>query len=560
MKRSLMVGFAIFIVAISACVPRLEPTPEVLPTNTAIIVFATATPRATAGTATPTTRKGGEFKEAIAADAKSFHVYQTTDPASRAFQDKVFASGLTLRDPKTLQLIPGMASSWNLTDDGRIITFTLRKDLKWSDGTPLTAYDFEWTYSQASRPENRYPYLDTFRDIASYRAKDDYTLEVVLREPMCTSLIVADSITPLPQHVWSQYSWSDPAKNPEIQNPTVVSGPYKLKEWKPGNLATFVRNDLYYRGAPNFDAYTLRIAPSPATQVQWLKSGEVDTAPVGIGDFAETKKSSTLNLYQWEAETPEWDFIGFNLRRAFLKDVEVRRALSYAIPRQTIADKIFAGLSKPMFSNYAPTNWAFNPEVARYDYNIDTAKATLQKAGYRLDANGRLLLKDGKLAPRLKIFYNLTNDRRKQIANLAQEEFRKLGVDSEVIGMDFEPYLAYLKKEPYDYDLFILGWRTSIDPYYAYQVWSEFSIPSLNIGAYVNRDVEKLYEQSNRPPCEVDARKQIFGQIQKSITNDAPYVFLVYHTGYAFVNKRVVPNEATKLGISYAPEQWYIAK
>jgi ABC-type transport system substrate-binding protein len=72
--------------------------------------------------------------------------------------------------------------------------------------------------------------------------------------------------------------------------------------------------------------------------------------------------------------------------------------------------------------------------------------------------------------------------------------------------------------------------------------------------------VEKLYEQANRPPCEVDARKPVFGQIQKSITNDAPYVFLVYHTGYAFVNKRVVPNEATKLGISYAPEQWYITR
>ena len=406
--------------------------------------------------------------------------------------------------------------------------------------------------------ENRY--LDTFRDIASYRAKDDYTLEIVLREALCTGLQVVDSITPLPQHVWGKYSWSDPAKNPEIQNPTVVSGPYKLKEWKPGNSATFVRNDLYYRGAPNFDSYTVRIAANPATQLQWLKAGEVDTAPVSLADFAEAKKLENLRLYQWETEMPEWEFIGLNLRRAFLQDVEVRRALAYAIPRQTIADQVFQGLAKPLFSNIAPSSWAFNPDVPRYDYNIETAKATLLNAGYKLDANNRLLGKDGKPVPRLKIFYNLTNERRKQIATIAQTEFKKLGIDSEVIGMDFDPYLDYLKKEPYDYDLYILGWRTLLDPYYGYQVWSEASIPGLNTGAYVNREVEKLYTQANRPPCEVDARKKTFAQIQQILANDVPYVFLVYRTDYAFINKRIAPNEPTKLGITYAPEQWYVVR
>ncbi len=565
MKRVVLIsGLVLLVLLLAACgggVVR-PATPDIAqPTNTAIIVFATATPGKVTPVATTTgSRKGGEFKQAIAQDAKSFHVYQTTDAASRSFQNQVYASGLWLRDPKTLQPIPGLAESWKISDDGRTYSFNLRKDLKWSDGTPLTAYDFEWTYGMASNPENRYPLLDTFRDIASYRAKDDYALEIVLREPLCTGLTIADAITPLPQHVWSKYPWDDPAKNPEIQRPTVVSGPYKLKEWQPGNFAAFVRNDLYYRGAANFDSHTLRIVPNPAQQVHLLKSGEVDTAPVNIADFAEARKLETLNVFQWEPEIPEWDFIGFNLRRAFLKDVEVRRALAHAIPRQTIAERIFLGLSKPMFSNVAPTSWASSADVSRYDYNIDTAKAILQRAGYRLDANGKLLLKDGKPAPRLKIFYNLTNDRRKQVANLAQEEFRKLGIDSELIGMDFEPYLNYLKKEPYDYDLYLLGWRTTLDPYYAYQVWSEFSIPSLNTGAYVNRDVEKLYEQSNRPPCDVDSRKSVFAQIQKTITNDAPYIFLVYHTGFTFLNKRVVPNEPTRLGISYFPEQWYLTR
>jgi len=532
-------------------------TPTRAPATATAALKPTAAPPTLAPTATPV-RKGGDFKQVVAADAKSFHVYQTTDATARAFQNKVYATGLWLRDPQTAQPIPGMAEAWTLSDDGRIYTFKLRHDLKWSDGAPLTANDFAWTFLQASKPDNRYPYLDTFKDIVAYQAKDDYTLTVELKTALCTGLTIADAVTPLPKHIWSNYSWSDPARNPEIMNPTVVSGPYKLKEWKPGDHATFVRNDLYYRGAPNFDSETVRIVGNPTAQFQMLKSGEVDAAPVGIPDYAEAKKSDLLNLYEWDPEMPEWDFIGFDLRRQFLSDVEARRALSYAMPRQTIADQIYRGLAKPMYSAYAPTSWVYNPDVPRYDYNIDTAKATLQKAGYKLDAQGKLLDKAGKPVPKLKILFNSTNKRREQVATTAQAEFKKLGIDSDVVGMEFEAYLDYIKKDPFDYDLFVLGWRTTLDPYFSYQVWSEANIPAFNPGAYINRQVETLYEQSNHPPCDANSRKNIFQQIQRIVSNDAPYVFLVYHTGYAFVNKRVVPNAPTRLGISYFPEQWYI--
>jgi peptide/nickel transport system substrate-binding protein len=522
--------------ATPTAMPTDAPTPVLTNAPTVASATATATTAPASPTAAPPTaipvRKGGDFKEVMAADAKSFHVYQTTDTASRAFQSKVYASGLWLRDPKTLQPIPGMAESWTISDDGRTYTFKLRKDLKWSDGTPLTANDFEWTFSQASKPENQYPYLDTFKDIVSYKATDDYTIQVELRAAICTGLTIADVVTPLPQHIWSNYSWSDPAKNPEIMNPTVVSGPYKLKEWKRDDHATFVRNDAYYRGAPNFDSNTIRIVPNPTTQFELLKSGEVDSAPVGIPDYAEAKKSDILKLYEWDPEVPEWDFIGFNLRRSFLKDVEVRHALSYAIPRQTIADKAYQGLAKPMYSAYAPTSWVYNPDVPRYGYDIGTAKATLEKAGYKLDAQGKLLDKDGKPVSKLKILFNATNKRREQVAAIAQGEFKKLGIESDIVGMDFDAYLDYIKKDPFDYDMYVLGWRTT--------------------------NVEKLYDQSNQPPCDANTRKQVFRQIQKTISSDSPYIFLVYYTGYAFLNKRIVPNESTRLGISYFPEQWYI--
>jgi peptide/nickel transport system substrate-binding protein len=265
-----------------------------------------------------------------------------------------------------------------------------------------------------------------------------------------------------------------------------------------------------------------------------------------------------LKEYDWDPAVASWEYLGFNLRRPWLQDVEVRHALSYAIPRDAISKTVFQGLAKPTYSAFTPTSWAYNPDVPHYDYSIDTAKQTLQKAGYTWDANGKLLGKDGKLFPKLKILYNTGNKQREQIATIAQEEFKKLGIDSDVTGMEFQAYLDYMKKAPYDYDLFALGWRTTLEPYFMYQIWSESTIPDLNHGAYVNKDVENLFAQSNRPPCDTASRKKVFQQIQSILSNESPYIFLVYSTGYEFLNKRVVPNPPTGLGISYFPEQWYM--
>lgn len=528
------------------------PTPTLAPTKTPI----TAAPTPTIFTP----QKGGDFVEVLTTDAVSFHPYQTTDAVSRMYQDKVYASGLWLRDPKTLQPIPGMAETWTISSDSKTYTFSLRKDLKWSDGTPLTANDFVWTFEQADKLENKYPYAESINNIAAYKAIDDYTLEITLKEATCIALMTVDAITPLPKHIWSKLDWNNAAKNPEINFPSVVSGPYKLKEWQRGDHAIFVRNDWYYRGAPYFDSYTIRIVSDSAKQFQMLKQGEVDTAPVGASDYAEARQASHLKLYEWSPAAPEWDFIGFNLRRPFLKNTPVRQALAYAIPRDVIADQIFFGLAKPTFSIFAPTMTVFNPDVPRYDYNIDTAKATLQKAGYKIDASGKLLDSANKPVPKLRILYNIGNKQREQIGMVAQSEFRKLGIESDLLYADFTAYVDYLRKDPFDFDLFILGWRTPIEPYLSYQMWSEANIPQLNLSAYVNKDVETLFNQSNHAPCDADARKKIFAQIQKTISTDVPYIFLTYRTGYAFVNKRVVPNEPTPLGIAYFPEQWYIVR
>lgn len=500
-------------------------------------------------------RRGGEVRIALAADAVSFHPYLATDPTSELYQANVYASGLWRRDPQTLQPVPNLAEAWTVSADGKQVTFRLRRDLKWSDGIPLTAHDFQWTFEQAVNPANKVPPSEEILELISYKAADDYTLQITLRDAGCSALTLADQIVPLPQHVWQKYSWSDPARNPEINNPTVVSGPFRLQSWNRDVSATMLRNDLFFRGAPLLDSMTYRIIPGEADRFRMIQTGEVDTAVLDPADYAAAKSLPQLRPYEWESSAATLDYVGINVRRPLLQDVQARRALTYVMPRQAIADQVFAGLAKPLASMYPPSSRVYNSEIPRYEYDPDKARAMLKQAGYQWSTQNKLLGKDGR-AVQLRMVYNEDNSASAQIALRVQQALSTLGIAVNINGIDSVSFMDSLLKPPYDYDLYVLGLRAPEDPYLLYQIWSEKNTPDLNPGGYINKEIEKLYEQANRPPCDDAAQKVTYQKIQSLVANDVPYFWLTYRTGYALVNERVITNPASPLGVYYRPELW----
>lgn len=501
----------------------------------------------------------GIVTEAVSADAKSFHIYQASDSVSRDFQFRVYASGLWQRDPATNQPIPYMAKDWSLSEDGRTFTFNLRDDMKWSDGEPITAHDFVWTFDQAHNPDNNYQFITILDAIESYTAKDDHTLEVVMKEPGCTGLLAAGQITPLPKHIWADLPWGDPTGNPEILNPTVVSGPWQLKEWERDDHATFTPNPTYFGGPPRLESYVVRVVPDPAVQYQMLASGDVDVAPVSAADYDKAKELPGVNLYTWEPAQPTWYFIGFNLKQPVLQDIHLRQALAHTMPREQIGQTIFHGLSKPLSSTYSPPNWVYNDQVAKYEGGVDAGRALLEKNGYKWDSNGKLIAPSGDPVT-LRLFYPTTDPQREAIALVAQEEMGKLGVDVDIAGQESKAMFEHLVSEPNDWHMWMGLSRDTSDPHFMYQAWSESTIPNLNTGAYINKDVEKLFAEGNSPPCDPASRRKPYQRIQEIIAEEAPYVFLVYNTAYAFVRDRVHVNEPSVIGISYRQNEWTAAK
>jgi peptide/nickel transport system substrate-binding protein len=506
----------------------------------------------------PATTNAQGMVAASTADAVSFHPYKTTDTASSEYQGLVYGGSLIMRDPQNPeQFIGNFAESWTVSADRLTYTFTLRPNLRWSDGQPLTAFDFKWTYDQASKPENGWPYISNLEEIESYEAPDERTIVVRLREPLAVGLELADPIVPLPKHIWERLDWNDPNRNPEIMKPTVGAGPFRLLEWIKDDHATFVPNEYYFKGRPKLEQYTIRIAGNPQIAFQWLRTGEVDRSSFTPADYEAAKRLEHVTVYEWWPATGNWSYIGFNLRQPLLQDVRVRQALAYAVDRQAIIDRVLYGLAQPIYSAYGPTCWCYNPDVPRRDYDPAKARELLDAAGFLPGPDG-IRVKDGQRLQLRLLFGPNSNRVREQIATIVQESFKQIGVSVEVTGLEWAAYLSALRS-PTGWDMNVGGWQATVDPHWMYQIWSEENIPDLNAGAYVNKQVEELFKQGARE-FDRERRKQIYQEIQRILAEDQPYIFLYMPKSYEGINKRIAGIKPSPLGLDWNIEEWYVAQ
>lgn len=507
---------------------------------------------------TPRTRQGGTYRDVSTSDAVSFHPYLTSDSASTAYQGLVWTSGLLRLDENTLDYIPNMAESYTISEDGLAFTFKLRQDMKWSDGQPITAHDFQFAYDQASKPENEYPYLSQLEFIKSYKAPDDYTIEITIGEVYAPALGQVNLISPLPKHVWEKLDWTDPEKNPEILNPTVVSGPYKLKEWKRDQYALFEANENYwYHGAPNISNYSIEIVPDSDITYEKMKNGETDTGTILPENLEEAKKLPNIDVYEWWSVSAQVNFIGLNLREGFAThDINVRYGINYALDKDLLTEEVMLGQAKRTCSIYPETSWAYNPDVPCYDYDPDKAIAAFEKAGYTFK-DDKMLDKDGQQL-KLKLLYGPnTNKIRELMSVIVQDELRKIGVEVEVQAMEWASFLEAFRSEKPDWDMVILSTNSTPDPHTSFPWWTKENIPQLNFGAYINPKIEQLFKEG-AATYDLAKRKEKYGEIQRILAEDAPRVMLFYSKSWSGENKRIKGIIPTRLGIGWNFEDWYI--
>ncbi len=514
--------------------------------------------------ASPRTNYGGEYRDVADSDAVSFHPYTVTDGPSFGYQGMVYTSGLLRLDENTLDYIPNMAESYTISEDALTFTFNLRHDMKWSDGEPITAHDFQFVYDKAIDPANEYPYVSQLGFITSYKALDDYTLEIKTAEVYAPALgQMSGLLTPLPKHIWENLDWKDPAKNPEINHPSVVSGPYKLVEWQRDQFVIFEANANYwYHGRPNFDRYVIEIVPDQDIAYQKMKSGESDTGIITPENLEEARALDNVTVYEWWPAAASWTYIGMNMRRegAPTQDANVRHGIAYAIDKQLLTDEVMLGMAKRICSAYPETSWVYNPDVPCYDYDVDAAIAAFAEAGYTYDGE-QMLDADGNQLT-LKLAYGPTTSKVGELIAVTVQDFlSKVGINAEIQALEWSSYLDLIKGT--DWDLYIGSWSTTIEPHIMYTIWAEESVPNpanpdgLNRVGYINPDVDALFDEGGKT-YDVAIRKEKYGEVQRIIAEDAPYVFLYYRKAWSGQNNRIQGIDPRPLGIGWNSDDWYI--
>ncbi len=483
------------------------------------------------------------------------HPFMVTDTPSFGYIDNMFYMPLVRYDPDTLELKPFVAS-YKESDDHTTLTFTLRDNLQWSDGQPLTATDYAWTWAQASNEANKWPRLGTYAPyLESVKDVDSKTLEVRLKSPLAISLIKANAALSyvLPKHVWEKLDWSDPNKNPEILKPSVVAGPYKLVEWQKDSHASFEANDKFFLGRPHIDKLTFRIYGNANVATQALLNGEIDSYGPEPENWADVKKNPRLNAYQWDSPDAAVTYIGLDLRQDALKDKAVRQALNYGLDKDQIVAKLTYGLGKRATTMDLPSSWVYNKDVNEFKYDPEKAKKLLDDAGWKVGSSG-VREKDGKPLHLLFLYGPNTMAVREQISLVAQQQWKAIGVDVEVRGMEWGAFLKQTKEGPYDWGAYVNAYIAGIDPDTIW--WKKSGGPAYNRVDYHNPKVEDLYEQGLKE-FDREKRKQIYQQIDQILTDDCPWIWLYYEQGHQALNKRVKGVRVTKaLGLNDLWEWW----
>lgn len=422
------------------------------------------------------------------------------------------------------QIIPDLATDWEVSEDGMAITFHLRDDAHWHDGEPVTSEDVKYTFDTIK--ENPTYYMSSRMTIVdSIETPDDKT--VVFNMNQADVSFIADlgwyGTFILPEHVYNNgQPWEE---NPASMDP-IGSGPFKFSEFKQGESITIVANPDYHEGAPKLDKVIFSIIPDEATAVQALVNGQIDVLEnVPAANVDELLANENIKMQLNEYPSPMR--IIFNLNNEILSDVNVRKAIATAIDKEEISQKIYNGVQKPEYNMYPSLiEWATNSQDTSPKHNIDEAIKILEDAGYTKDADG---------------FYikGLTIDVFEgggypDAAKLMAASLEKAGIELKVQVHEFNAWNEKVSVQR-DFMLELQGGFMGPDPA-ALQKRFGTGVGS-NYGDYSNQEFDDILTQAGATGDQ-EKRAELYKEAQAILAEDLPYVPIVTFAGYDANNAR----------------------
>ncbi|MEV5110730.1 ABC transporter substrate-binding protein [Bacillus sp. LBA3-1-1.1] len=438
---------------------------------------------------------------------------------------------------------PELAEKWDVSSDQLTYTFHLRKDLKFSDGSPLTADDVAFTltllHDKAYEGEidiSQYA-VKGGKDYKEGKATSIEGIQVVDPQTIkiTTEKVNSQTLTALGGPVLSKAYYGKGYKQntsldylKELYGKPIAAGPYKFEKYIPGQEVRFVANENYYAGKPKIPNFIYKITAGD-TKLQLFQTGEVDYTGLGTGDEI-LEQAKGLQFANIQIETAaSFSYIYMNNNKPYLKNKKVRQALIYGLDRKKYVDTALKGYGTVANVPIHPTSWAYTEEgVNKYEYDKEKAKKLLDEAGWKIGSDG-IREKDGQ---KLKLSYFGPSSAKDSdlLIPIAKENYKEIGVEFNPEFMDFNTMLSKVNKG--DYDLASVSTPITSDPSEtAGEYLSGVNEESLG---YKNAKVDELI-QKGIETVDIEKRKPIYKELYKELSDDPPVILLNYRrtiTGY----------------------------
>lgn len=464
---------------------------------------------------------------------------------------EMFAQGMLFETLITLTeegFETNLATSWNISEDGKIYTFYIREGVSFSDGEILDAHAIEANFNAILENKYRHTWLESVLLMESAKAIDDYTFEIVLSEPyypLLTELAATRPFAMISPAVMINGSTKDGVLG------WIGTGAYVLAEHNIDEYAIFEANQNYWGEIPAITTIKVRVIPDNQTRIMALRNGEVDLIyGKNMIDAQTVLQFSNSDEYTVDLSSPtSTRHIIFNTTNDILSDIRVRKALQHATNREAISEGIFFGIETPADTLFSRTIPYSDVDLVPYIFNMEIAASFLDAAGWIDNGNG-IREKDGQ-ALELTLLYNINSVSEQAISELLQSEYRKLGIDLTIHGEEEQSYRDNMKMGNFDMS-FNISWGLPYDP--------QSSLSSMRRPVYGDyaaqqgvENVSVLHEGITYILMEIDpnTRQNYYDLVLNRIHDEAIYLPLTYEN-----NKTIYRSQLQ--GVSFAPDQFRI--
>lgn len=479
---------------------------------------------------------GGTYVEGLAGNPKYINpILSQYNDVDRDLCALIF-NGLTDANEKG-EIVPDLATRWEVSDDGLTYTFHLRRGVRWHDGAPFTADDIVFTINSIRNPDFQgVPYLAELWRTVSVRRIDDYTISFTLQEPFAP-FIDYTTLGILPAHILRNVE-AEALPQAQFNTQPVGTGLFQVEELSARHVVLRA-NPHFYGDKPYLSTIEFKFYPDYESIFSAYEKGEIEgISRVLPEDLPKAREHPNLNLFS--ARLSGYTLVLLNLNNPntpFFQSKEVRQALLYALDRQKIIDGILDGQGLVAHSPIMPDSWAYYQSIRRYGYDPNQAKALLDQAGW-VDSDG-----DGireKEGIRLE-FGLLTNDdpTRVRIIEEIARQWAAVGVKAvpQTIGV------AGLVRDflrPRRYDAILTQWQELPPDPDPYPLWhsTQGQGEGQNYAGFAHREADQIMEEA-RLTTDQARRMELYHRFQQIFADEVP-ALLLYHPVYSYaIDERV---------------------